>query len=150
MSELTLDPALLNELAIQKQEYPSQNVQKDNIQISWAQSDNEVKEAQQLRYKVFAEEMGAHLPSNYEKIDKDVLDQYCDHLLIRDTETLKVIGTYRVLAPHKAKEAGFYYSDLEFNLDRLTHLSDKMVEVGRSCVHKDYRTGGVIMALWSG
>jgi len=54
------------------------------------------------------------------------------------------------LAPHKAKEAGFYYSDLEFNLDRLTHLSDKMVEVGRSCVHKDYRTGGVIMALWSG
>ena len=59
MSELTLDPALLNELAIQKQEHPSQHIQKDNIQISWAQNDNEVREAQQLRYKVFAEEMGA-------------------------------------------------------------------------------------------
>jgi putative hemolysin len=90
------------------------------------------------------------LPSNYDKVDKDILDQYCDHLLIRDTETLKVIGTYRVLPPYKAREAGFYYSDMEFNLDRLSHLSDKMVEVGRSCVHKDYRTGGVIMALWSG
>jgi hypothetical protein len=51
MSELTLDPALLNELAIQKQEYPSQHIQKDNIQISWAQNDNEVKEAQQLDTK---------------------------------------------------------------------------------------------------
>ena len=116
MSELTLDPNLLSELATQNQEqlHSHQN-QKDAIQISWAQNDNEVKEAQQLRYKVFAEEMGAHLPSNYEKVDKDVLDQYCDHLLIRDTETLKVIGTYRILPPHKAREAGFYYSDMEFN-----------------------------------
>ncbi len=151
MSELTLDPTLLNELSIQKQDQQASHLnQKDAIQISWAQTDNEVKEAQHLRYKVFAEEMGAHLPTNSEKLDRDVLDQYCDHLLIRDTETLKVIGTYRVLPPHKAKEAGFYYSDLEFNLDRLTHLSDKMVEVGRSCVHKDFRTGGVIMALWTG
>ena len=151
MSELTLDPTLLNELAIQKQEQQTFHAtQKDAIKISWAQTDSEVKEAQHLRYKVFAEEMGAHLPTNSEKLDRDVLDQYCDHLLIRDTETLKVIGTYRVLPPHKAKEAGFYYSDLEFNLDRLTHLSDKMVEVGRSCVHKDFRTGGVIMALWTG
>ena len=132
MSELTLDPTLLSELSIQKQEHQTSQInQKDGIQISWAQTDSEVREAQQLRYKVFAEEMGAHLPSSYDKIDKDVLDQYCDHLLIRDTETLKVIGTYRVLPPHKAKEAGFYYSDLEFNLDRIMHLSDKMVEVGR-------------------
>ena len=149
MSELILDPSLMSELASQDQKSFITN-QKNTIQISWAQDENEIREAQQLRYKVFAEEMGAHLTSNYEKIDKDILDQYCDHLLIRDTETLKVIGTYRVLPPHKAKEAGFYYSDLEFHLDRLMHLSDKMVEVGRSCVHKDFRTGGVIMALWSG
>ena len=90
MSELTLDPALLSELSTQNQEqlHSHQN-QKDAIQISWAQNDNEIKEAQQLRYKVFAEEMGAHLASNYEKVDKDVLDQYCDHLLIRDKETIK-------------------------------------------------------------
>ena len=80
MSELTLEPTLANELLIQKQEHQSHQALKEPIQISWAQNDNEVKEAQQLRYKVFAEEMGAHLPSNAEKLDKDVLDQYCDHL----------------------------------------------------------------------
>lgn len=149
MSELILDPTLISELGSQDQKSLN-TLQKNPIQISWAKDENEVREAQQLRYKVFAEEMGAHLTASHEKIDQDILDQYCDHLLIRDAETLKVIGTYRVLPPHKAKEAGFYYSDLEFNLDRLMHLSDKMVEVGRSCVHKDFRTGGVIMALWSG
>jgi putative hemolysin len=149
MSELILDPALISEITTQDQKKSSLS-QKSPIHISWAQNENEVREAQQLRYKVFVEEMGAHLGTTHEKIDKDVLDQYCDHLLIRDNVTLKVIGTYRVLPPHKAKEAGFYYSDMEFNLDRLMHLSDKMVEVGRSCVHKDFRTGGVIMALWSG
>mgnify|MGYP000874207357 CR=1 FL=1 len=68
MSELTLDSTLLSELATQNQEqlHSHQN-QKDAIQISWAQNDNEIKEAQQLRYKVFAEEMGAHLPSDKAK-----------------------------------------------------------------------------------
>ena len=65
MSDLTLDPTLLNELSTQHQEVPrSHQLQKEAIQVSWAQNDNEVREAQQLRYKVFAEEMGAHLPSN--------------------------------------------------------------------------------------
>jgi putative hemolysin len=109
-----------------------------------------VKEAQRLRYKVFAEEMGARLAPHAEDLDVDIFDNYCEHLLVRDNETLKVIGTYRVLPPHRAKEMGCFYSDSEFELVRLRHLREKMVEVGRSCVHRDYRSGGVIMALWSG
>jgi len=118
--------------------------------ITWATSSNEIKEAQRLRYKVFAEEMGATLSQNREGLDIDEFDAYCDHLLIRDQDTLKVVGTYRVLPPHKAQEIGRLYSDSEFDLSRLDHLRPKLVEVGRSCVHKDYRSGAVIMALWSG
>ena len=120
------------------------------FQITWATTPNEVKEAQRLRYKVFAEEMGANLAQNSEGLDVDEFDAYCDHLLIRDQETLKVVGTYRVLPPHKAQEIGRLYSDSEFDLTRLNHLRPKMVELGRSCVHADYRSGAVIMALWSG
>jgi putative hemolysin len=43
---------------------------------------------------------------------------------------------------------GSTYSDLEFDLTRLRSLRERMVELGRSCVHPDYRHGGVIMALW--
>ena len=120
------------------------------FKVSWAMHADEVKEAQSLRYKVFAEEMGASLPANAEGLDVDEFDAYCDHLLVRDPETLRVIGTYRVLTPHKAIELGRLYSDSEFDLSRLNHLRPKMVEVGRSCVHQDYRSGAVIMALWSG
>jgi putative hemolysin len=120
------------------------------LQITWASNTSEIKEAQRLRYKVFADEMGANLPKNSENLDIDEFDTYCDHLLIRDQASLKVVGTYRVLPPHKALEIGRLYSDSEFDLSRLNHLRPKMVELGRSCVHADYRSGAVIMALWSG
>ncbi|QWD78890.1 GNAT family N-acetyltransferase [Polynucleobacter sp. MWH-Svant-W18] len=118
--------------------------------MEWASTPSGIKEAQRLRYKVFAEEMGANLSQNAEGLDIDEFDAYCDHLLIRDQDTLKVVGTYRVLPPHKAQEIGRLYSDAEFDLSRLDHLRPKLVELGRSCVHKDYRSGAVIMALWSG
>lgn len=123
---------------------------KPAFQIAWASSPGEIKEAQRLRYKVFAEEMGANLPKNAEGLDVDEFDSYCDHLLIRDQDSLKVVGTYRVLPPHKALEIGRLYSDSEFDLSRIDHLRPKLVELGRSCVHQDYRSGAVIMALWSG
>ena len=129
---------------------PTSKPKRPAFQITWASTPNEVKEAQRLRFKVFAEEMGANLAQNNEGLDVDEFDAYCDHLLIRDQESLKVVGTYRVLPPHKAQEIGRLYSDSEFDLTRLNHLRPKMVELGRSCVHADYRSGAVIMALWSG
>ena len=129
---------------------PVAKVKKPAFKIEWATSAIEVKEAQRLRYKVFAEEMGANLAQNEEGLDVDEFDAYCDHLLIRDQDSLKVVGTYRVLPPHKAQEIGRLYSDSEFDLSRLDHLRSKLVELGRSCVHQDYRSGAVIMALWSG
>ena len=128
----------------------SNKSKRPSFTITWASNSSEIKEAQRLRYKVFAEEMGARLPANAEGLDVDEFDAYCDHLLIRDQETLKVVGTYRVLPPHKAAEIGRLYSDSEFDLSRLNHLRPKLVELGRSCVHADYRSGAVIMALWSG
>ena len=123
---------------------------KPAFKIIWASTPGEIKEAQRLRYKVFAEEMGANLSSSSDGLDIDEFDAYCDHLLIRDYESLRVVGTYRVLPPHKALEIGRLYSDSEFDLSRIDHLRPKIVELGRSCVHQDYRSGAVIMALWSG
>ena len=120
------------------------------IQVYVARDASEIKEAQRLRYRVFAEEMGASLPYNAEGLDIDEFDAFCDHLIVRDRETLQVVGTYRVLPPEQAKLIGRLYSASEFDLARLEHLLPKTVEIGRSCVHEDYRSGGVIMALWAG
>lgn len=122
---------------------------KPNLAVAWARDESELREAQRLRYQVFAEEMGASVkgPAG---LDVDEYDQYCDHLIVRDQDSLRVVGTYRVLPPAQAKRLGRLYSEGEFDLSRLDHLRPKMLETGRSCVHPDYRNGAVIMALWSG
>lgn len=119
------------------------------LHYSFARSPSEVAEAQRLRYKVFAEEMGARLPGR-ERLDRDGFDAFCEHLLVRDYSTGKVVGTYRILDPHMANEAGGYYAAGEFDMTRLLHLSPSMVEIGRSCVHPDYRNGATIGLLWAG
>jgi len=119
------------------------------LHISFARNPSELAEAQRLRYKVFAEEMGANI-NGKDGLDQDGFDAYCDHLLIRDSRSNEVVGTYRILSPRMANEAGGYYSAGEFDLSRLGHLFDRTVEVGRACVHADYRNGGTITMLWAG
>jgi putative hemolysin len=123
---------------------------------TWARSDDEVRESQRLRYLVFAEEMQVRLsppagtPPGH---DADSFDAACEHLLVRatgaDGTPGPVVGTYRLLTPAAARRTGCLYSDTEFDLKRLRSLRDNMVELGRSCVHPQWRTGGVILALWS-
>ena len=120
------------------------------LQTQWARHQDDVRAAQRLRYDVFCSEMGARLHSPLPGLDVDLFDDYCEHLLVRDANTSMVVGTYRVLTPAQARRVGSTYSDLEFDLTRLRPLRDNMVELGRSCVHPDYRHGGVILALWRG
>lgn len=119
------------------------------IQVAWARHEDEVRQAQRLRFDVFAAEMGARLTTPIAGHDVDLFDDYCEHLLVRDVQSQQVIGTYRVLTPAQARRVGGTYSDTEFDLTRLRSLRPRMVELGRSCVHPDHRHGGVIMALWS-
>jgi putative hemolysin len=126
-----------------------QSQPQNRLYVSLARNSAEIAEAQRLRYKVFAEEMGAQL-SGTNGLDVDGFDAYCDHLLVRESGTNQVIGTYRILSPQQAHDAGGYYSAGEFDLSRLSHLFDSMVEVGRACVHQNYRNGGTITLLWAG
>ena len=118
------------------------------LTVAWARHHDEVRQAQRLRYQVFAGEMGARLDTWIPGHDVDLFDEYCEHLIVRQQETGEVIGTYRVLTPAQASRVGSLYSDTEFYLTRLRDLRPRMVELGRSCVHAEHRHGGVILALW--
>ena len=118
------------------------------IEVAWARHQDEVRQAQRLRFDVFATEMGARLHTPEPGYDIDFFDDYCEHLLVRDVPTRQVVGTYRVLTPAQAQRVGCTYSDTEFDLTRLRALRAHTVELGRSCVHPEHRHGGVILALW--
>ena len=117
--------------------------------VGFAASRQEVLEAQRLRYRVFAQEMGARLPGAGRGIDEDEFDAHCDHLLVRDRLSGVVAGTYRVLPPEAAGSTGGLYADREFDLTCLQPLRFGMVEVGRACVHPAYRNAAVMLFMWS-
>jgi len=127
---------------------PAAPAASSGLTVGWARHQDEIRAAQRLRHEVFAGEMGARLATPLPGHDVDLFDDFCEHLLVREEASGRVIGTYRVLTPAQARRVGGTYSDTEFDLTRLRSLRTRMVELGRSCVHRDHRQGGVILALW--
>ena len=145
---LPLSPVSLPRGSLQRRDAQPDAGVSGPIVVAWAKHQDEVREAQRLRYQVFAGEMGARLSTPVAGHDIDLFDDFCEHLLVRCQASGQVVGTYRVLTPAQARRVGSFYSDTEFDLTRLRSLRERMVELGRSCVHADHRHGGVIMALW--
>lgn len=114
-----------------------------------ARTHEEVRQAQRLRWMVFAEEQGAQLDTPEPGFDIDRLDAHCQHLIVT-TAAGNVIGTYRMLTSDAAQSAGGYYSEAEFDVGALVASDRKLLEIGRSCVLPEYRTGATIALLWSG
>ena len=120
-----------------------------SYEVGLAHSQDDVREAQRLRYEVFKREYGARFIDSAAGLDTDSFDPYCDHLIVRSKGTGEVVGTYRVLLPEQAHHIGRYYSQSEFFMTRIERQIPNLVELGRSCVDPEHRNGAVIMLLWS-
>ncbi len=105
----------------------------------------ELIEALKLRYEIFFEEMQGKTKKG--GIDSDAFDAICDHLVIVDTKTDRIVGTYRL---NCSKFSTKFYSADEFQMDRLLRDPHIKVELGRACIHKNFRRGTVISLLWRG
>lgn len=107
-----------------------------------------IESAQRLRYEVFSEEYDSDLGASTPGIDADRFDAFCDHLIVTDSETGDLVATTRVLHQHDARQAGGFYSQGEFDLSCLQQNAGTFAELGRTCVHPDYRNGATISLLW--
>ncbi|OWT60250.1 GNAT family N-acetyltransferase [Candidimonas nitroreducens] len=120
------------------------------LAMGLARTGQELEAIQRLRYNIFTEEMAAVFPDSVDGLDCDRYDAWCEHLMVKEIASGRVVGTYRMLTPANARKAGGYYSESEFDIGGLARLRGSLAEVGRSCIHADYRNGAVIMLLWSG
>ena len=118
--------------------------------VGLARTAAEIDALQRLRYDVFSEDLAAVFPSGHGGRDEDRFDPWCEHVIVREANGGRIVGTYRILTPAQAIKAGGYYAESEFDISALDALRHDMVEVGRSCVHADYRQGNAIMLLWNG
>ncbi|MCL5286184.1 MAG: GNAT family N-acetyltransferase [Nitrospirae bacterium] len=119
-----------------------------SLSVCWARSPEDILKAQKLRAVAFGF-CPPETPFDDIPPDCDIFDSYARHLMVTDTRTGHCVGTYRLLDPKGARKAGSFYTETEFDIVALTPFLAHTVELGRSCVHPDYRTGGVIALLWS-
>lgn len=119
------------------------------LRVELARSRAEIEATQRLRYAIFAGEMGAKLHNRIPGLDHDRFDACCQHLIVRDGLD-RIIGCTRILTADAARRAGGFYSQTEFDLGPVLALPGRFVEIGRTCVHPDYRNGATIGTLWSG
>lgn len=133
-----------------------------SLELRLAVTKREIRKAQKLRYRVFFEEGGAvpNARARLTRRDSDPYDRLCDHLIVIDHDFVnsfgrkkpKLVGCYRLLRQDVAQQSGGFYSEQEFDLAPLfaRHPNKRFLELGRSCVHKDWRSKKVLELLWRG
>lgn len=124
-----------------------------SLELRQAHSEADRRGAARLRYRVFVQEMGAGGPGvdHNAQEERDRFDRFCTHLILEDTSLPKpdhVVAAYRLMDAEGAAQAGGFYCDAEYDLSPFRNR--QVLELGRSCIAKDYRGGGALLQLWRG
>lgn len=124
------------------------------LEVRLAENQLEIERTLALRYEIFNLEMNEGLAESAQTgKDRDEYDLFCDHLIVldkTDPAEEKIVGTYRMLRRRIADQNIGFYTENEFDLSEVRKLEGEIAEIGRSCVHPDYRDGSVINMLWVG
>ena len=131
---------------------------RNQLEVRLAKDEDEIVEVQKLRYEVFVDEFGAKVSqkNKNECIESDKFDNHCDHLILIDKSTTSligkpiIVGTIRLINSINAKNFYGFYSAAEYNLDKILKLKQNFLEIGRACVHKNYRGQIALHLLWLG
>ncbi|MGR3501273.1 GNAT family N-acetyltransferase [Pseudaestuariivita sp.] len=125
------------------------------VQAVWAQTDAERDAAYALRYEVFVAEFGGTGPlvDQAARRERDQFDSFCDHLLLCDLArgtpgAPAIVGATRVMRAEQAARAGGFYTEGEFDITPLCASGRRLLELGRTCLHPDYRGGSAMRVLW--
>lgn len=111
----------------------------------------DLQAAQTLRFIVFNLELNEGLESSFATLrDEDPFDEVCDHLLVEDNRTGEIVGTYRLQTGNAAARNRGFYSEQEFDFTPYRPFQDRIVELGRACVHSHHRNLAVLGLLWRG
>ncbi len=126
-----------------------------HFSLRLATSEADLRAAQRLRYEVFIAELGGDGPlvDHDARLERDAFDPHFDHLILVDDRRNPgdhVVGVYRMLPGDRAAAMGRFYCDDEYDLSALRGCGRKLLELGRSCVHRDYRGSAAMFHLWTG
>ena len=122
----------------------------DTFRTRLARTEDDLRRIQRLRYDVFVKELGADGPmvDHVQRLETDRFDPVVDHLMVEDLQRDQIVGVYRLLRGERATETGGFYTEAEYDLMPLLSSKRRLLELGRSCLHRDYRGGAAMYHLW--
>ncbi len=121
--------------------FPFRKLTEGSYSVKLVENPLELDAVLKLRFEVFNLELKEGLDTSYTGgRDRDAFDDICDHLMIMNEQTKKIVGTYRMLTKEKVGSVNHFYSSSEFDLSGLPNeVIENGVELGRACIAKDDR-----------
>jgi putative hemolysin len=156
MSNLQFDSMVTAERVAAPERAAALDIRSGTLAVRLAEGPSEIAASQQLRYRVFYEEMGAEPTPDMARTRRDVdrFDEVADHLLVidhaRGAGPQAVIGTYRLIRRSAAQRIGRFYSAEEYDISTMVAYPGEILELGRSCVDVSARNRPIMQLLWRG
>lgn len=108
----------------------------------------DVTACQELRYLAFIAGGGADTTGRMDGRDADAFDDICEHVMVEDAKSGQLVCCFRILPLHDGSEIGRSYSAQYYGLDALKTFDGKMVEMGRFCIHPDWKDPDILRVAW--
>lgn len=119
-------------------------------EIGFAQSDEEIKQAQALRYRVLFKESNAPVSEDMRRLGRDVdeWDPIAFHVIVKEKKTRDVVGTLRLVSVDRLTVGQKFYTEKTFDISSLRKSYDSLLELSRACVSPGKRDGLILLLIW--
>ena len=121
-----------------------QKQSQNQYRFEWVDTLKELQDVQRFRAKQFSHQFGLTFEDD---LDQDLYDFGCEDAVLKDKWSGEIVA-YTRLKLFQGHEIGQSYSAQEFEIvPHLSHLPS-IVEIGRTCVHPQFRSGKALSMLW--
>ncbi len=131
---------------------PPRSAEQGKFRARFATTENQLDDVLRLRFRIFNVELAEGLERSWVTgRDEDQFDRTCHHLLVEESQTGQIVGTYRLQTSDMARRGQGFYTAGEFDLEQLpAEVLADAIEIGRACIDADYRNRHVLFLLWKG
>lgn len=116
------------------------DIVKGRYRVRFSTTPIDIIAAQALRYRTFR---------GGEGLDKDEFDDICQHVLVEEVETDRLVCTFRMLTMQNGADIGRSYSAQFYELSNLHNIEGMVVEMGRFCIDPTYNDPDILRIAWA-
>ena len=111
-----------------------------------AETEQEKIKAYSLRYTDMLKDYKPELVIE-SGLDYNEYDEYAKQVICIDTQTDQVVGVYRIITSDDLPNGKPFVCEEEFNIDDIKNTGEKIAELSRAVIKREYRNSTVLMHL---